>query len=142
MAQAKKVFLVSCVGQKLTRPAPAAELYTSPWFTKARQRIREAGHPWFILSAKYGLLSPDSVIAPYEQTLRKLPASDRRAWALRVMQQFKTDLTSADEVVILAGLSYRENLLECLHQKFDSVCVPMKNMTIGRQLQWLSHAKF
>ena len=32
----------------------------------------------FILSAKYGLLSPDEVIDPYEQTLKNMRGEERR----------------------------------------------------------------
>lgn len=63
------VFLVACVAAKLDRPAPARDLYASPWFQKARAYVERQGGAWFILSAKHGLIAPETVIAPYDETL-------------------------------------------------------------------------
>ena len=52
------LYLVSCVGQKLSVPAPAADLYTSAWFRKARSYVAESGEPWFILSGNTGSFIP------------------------------------------------------------------------------------
>ncbi len=40
--------------------------------------MERTGAPWFILSAEYGLLSPETEIAPYERTLNTMSVSDRR----------------------------------------------------------------
>src|SRR3546814_2942975 len=63
------VFLVACVAAKLDRPAPARDLYASPWFQKARAYVERQGGAWFILSAKHGLIAPETVIARYDETL-------------------------------------------------------------------------
>src|SRR3546814_861850 len=54
------VFLVACVAAKLDRPAPARDLYASPWFQKARAYVERQGGAWFILSAKHGLTAPET----------------------------------------------------------------------------------
>lgn len=59
-------------------------LYVSPWFQLARAYVERTGQPWFILSAEYGLLDPDQVIAPYDRMLVHMPADERRAWARNV----------------------------------------------------------
>ena len=135
-----RVFLVSCVAGKRSGPTPAAELYTSAWFIKARELVEASGEPWFILSAEHGLLAPDQVIAPYERTLNTMSASERREWARRVQQQMEVSLPEADEVVVLAGNRYRENLMPYLREQFWKVTVPMEGLTIGRQLSWLDNA--
>ena len=136
-----RVFLVSCVAGKRAKPTPAAELYTSAWFIKTRELVEASGEPWFILSAEHGLLAPDMVIAPYERTLNTMSASERREWARRVQQQMEESLPKADEVVVLAGNRYRENLMTYLRKRFSTVTVPMEGLTIGRQLSWLDNAK-
>lgn len=79
------VFLVACVAAKLDRPAPARDLYASPWFQKARAYVERQGGAWFILSAKHGLTAPETVIAPYDETLGAMQAGERRqlAWLTR-----------------------------------------------------------
>jgi hypothetical protein len=140
MAEAKRIFLVSCVGLKKTEPAPAAELYISPWFSMARHLVERAGVPWFILSAEHGLVAPDAVIAPYDRTLNTMGVADRRAWADRVRRQLEVLSLDADEVVILAGERYREYLMPWLRERFLRVTVPMERLPIGRQLSWMKHA--
>jgi len=63
----------------------------------ARDLVEKTGQPWFILSAKYGLLSPDTVVLPYEKTLNTMGVFDRRAWAEMVKQQMDEGLSEADE---------------------------------------------
>src|SRR3546814_1566107 len=46
------VFLVACVAAKLDRPAPARDLYASPWFQKARAYVERQGGAWFILRSE------------------------------------------------------------------------------------------
>src|SRR5262249_3487912 len=43
----RRAILVSCAATKLDHPAPAADLYTSPLFIKARSYAEASGHPWF-----------------------------------------------------------------------------------------------
>jgi len=136
-----RVFLVSCVAGKRSEPTPAAELYTSAWFIKARELVEASGEPWFILSAEHGLLAPDQVIAPYERTLNTISASERRDWGQRVQQQIEARPINADEVVVLAGNRYRANLMPYLRKRFSKVTVPMEGLTIGRQLSWLDNAE-
>ena len=64
--------LVSCVGKKLPHSAQANALYTSDWFRKTRSFVDAKGWPWFILSAKYGIVAPEQVIEPYEKTLNTM----------------------------------------------------------------------
>ena len=73
--------LVSCVSQKLSEPAPARLLYQSEWFTKVRSLVETQKADWLILSALYGVLAPDTRIAPYEKTLNSAGVVERRAWA-------------------------------------------------------------
>src|SRR6266545_8383566 len=75
------VYLVSCVSKKRTNPSPARDLYISDWFLKARDYVESTHSPWFILSAEYGLVSPDQVLAPYERTLNTMSKAERNAWA-------------------------------------------------------------
>jgi hypothetical protein len=76
------IILVACCGPKLAGPAPAADLYVSTLFKKARTYAERRGR-WFILSALHGLVDPKMVIAPYDVTLKKMPAQKRREWARR-----------------------------------------------------------
>jgi len=88
----------------------------------------------FILSAKYGLVPLDEAIEPYDVTLNKMSARERRHWAAKVISQLQQhcDLEN-DHFVILAGKKYRQYLLPHLR----SYEVPLAGLPIGKQLQFL-----
>jgi hypothetical protein len=109
-----------------------------PWFLAVRRYIEAAGDPWCILSAKYGLVRPGQVLAPYDETLNKMKIAERRAWATRVMVQMDDLMPSVRTVVVFAGLRYREFLMEYMSQRW-TVEVPLKGLRIGKQMQWLAH---
>ena len=133
------VYLVSCVSRKVGYPTQAQDLYISDWFHKARQYVFP--HPWFILSAKYGLVPPTKIIAPYEATLIRMNKEERRRWAVRVEAAIKKAIPLVDKkcetLVFLAGDRYREFLVPALDSHGYRIEVPMELLPIGKQLQWL-----
>lgn len=135
------VALVSCVSAKRAIPCEARDLYISPWFMKAKAHVEAMDSQWFILSAEYGLLHPDQVVAPYERTLNKMNIQERQEWARRVMGQLSPYLLGIDRVVVLAGERYREFLLAPLRRAIPLVEVPMVGLTIGRQLKWFGEQR-
>jgi hypothetical protein len=135
------VYLISCVKKKRTKPSPARELYRSDWFKKAREYVETSNCAWFVLSAKYGLVSPDQIISPYKKTLNKMLVSERKAWAEKVLRQLQKAMPQLSQVIVLAGERYREFLIPNLEVDRVSVVVPMKGLAIGQQLRWLSRNK-
>jgi hypothetical protein len=131
------ICLVSCVGAKRTTAAPAKALYQSDWFIKARAYAEAISQRWFILSAKHGLVHPDDVIAPYEQTLNTMDIAGRRNWARLVQSQMDDAIPDAAQIVVLAGQRYREFLMDYLGRRAHTVEVPMAGLRIGEQLGWL-----
>ena len=116
-------------------------LYRSPWFGFARAWVEREAAPWYILSARYGLVHPDTEIAPYDETLNTMGVAQRREWATRVKAQMDETLLDAGEVVVFAGQRYREFLDDYLRGRFDSVKVPMEGLRIGQQLSWLKRGQ-
>jgi Family of unknown function (DUF6884) len=129
------VVLLSCVKSKRTVRCRAADMYISPLFRKMMAYANTLSPKrLFILSAKYGLLSPDDLIDPYQCTLKDMKPSECRAWAENVLSTLRQNCDlDADEFVFLAGVPYRANLLP--HIKHFTV--PMKGLGLGKQLRWL-----
>jgi hypothetical protein len=71
------------------------DLYKSDWFLKARHYVESTGRPWFILSAKYGLVPPDRILAPHEQSLNAMHKSDRQKWARMVEAEMEKPVVPA-----------------------------------------------
>lgn len=138
------VYLVACTKTKARSPCAAKDLYTSPWFRKARRYVEARSGCWFILSAEHGLLDPERVIAPYETTLKRMDRPQRVAWAQRVHRQLLARRLLPGflaKIVILAGLDYREHLEHWLTlggRDPRGVEVPLRGLGLGRQLAWLT----
>ncbi len=134
---AEAVYLVSCVKTKRATAAPAGELYISDWFKSARAFVESRGSRWFILSAKYGLVDPGSIVEPYEKTLKQQPIGVRRQWAAQVTGQLLMDVPNLTTIVMLAGQTYAEFLIPRLRAAGIEVVQPMAGLSFGNQLGWL-----
>jgi len=131
----KQIALIACASQKLPHRAKARDLYSSTLFQLNLQyAICRQVDRIEILSAKYGLLDPDTEIEPYNVTLNSMSAADVKRWAEEVLVQLDDcyDLQSG-HFIILAGMKYRKHLIPYM----TSYEVPMEGLPIGKQLQFL-----
>lgn len=141
MSTSSRAFLVACsAGKVKTGPVPARDLYISQLFTLARRYAEKFGDPWFILSAKFGLLDPLQLVAPYDESLNDKRVDERAAWARMVAAKVQQQQLARIELVILAGRAYRDPLQQLLEAQGHTVTVPMQGLAIGKQLQFLTHA--
>jgi hypothetical protein len=132
----RKIVLISCVSKKRSYKSKAKDLYLSPLFIKSlKYAYKLKPDTIFILSAKYGLLDLNMEIEPYNLTLNSMSASNVKLWADKVLRQLSalSDFTQ-DHFIFLAGMKYRKHLMPHLR----SIDVPLKGLTIGKQLQFLS----
>ncbi|MCI0559167.1 MAG: hypothetical protein MN733_11775 [Nitrososphaera sp.] len=131
------IFLLSCSKTKRERRLPAKDIYASPLFHKARAYAEKVADRFYILSAKHGLVTPDTVIAPYDDTLRSKTVAERKEWAQKVLTKLKPLLLPGDKITILAGRAYREFLLDELRSVGCVIDTPLAGMSIGQQLKYL-----
>ncbi|WP_292531565.1 DUF6884 domain-containing protein [Mesorhizobium sp.] len=132
------VVLISCVKSKLSHEAAARDLYTSPLFTGPRGLAEGNRVRWYVLSALYGLVAPQSVIAPYDFTLNTRGVSERREWTDRVFRALILAEPDLRRVIMFAGHRYREFLTLKLLERGIHVDVPMEGLRQGEQLAWLA----
>ncbi|MFF8387721.1 DUF6884 domain-containing protein [Streptomyces kanasensis] len=137
-AVGRPVVVIPCSAGKRPLPdgveeLPAAQLYTGPYFTKclaAAQAI--PGGRVVIVSAEYGLITPDTPIRPYEKRLdpRTVDHAKHRAQA-RAMGR---PLRYAPEVIALAGKDYADAAAAV----WPHLRRPLAGAGIGTQLQRLT----
>lgn len=133
----RTVYLVACAQQKTATAQPAAYLYQSPWFKKARRHVLEHMGPrdgWLILSALHEVVHPTEKVAPYDLSLATMTADQRRAWGRRVVDTLSATLPRGVHLVVLAGGHYREALRPLFEGR--RVSFPLAGLGIGQQLQW------
>jgi GNAT superfamily N-acetyltransferase len=129
-----KVGLVACCGKKLSGHHAARDLYQSALFRKSRQWVEANCDRWLILSAKYGVVDPETEIEDYDQTLNAMPIGERHAWSECVAAQMHALTDASDEIVILAGSRY------CGWTDGFAVQRPLAGLGIGKQLQLLTRS--
>ena len=89
------------------------------------------GAPWFILSAKHGLLAPDEIIDPYDIPLKQ------RGWSEKVIAQMEDKLPHANGVVLFAGIPYRQFILPYLKDRYGEVSLPLEGLGYQQQINLL-----
>ena len=137
---ATRVALIPCGKHKRDSASPARDLYQSQLFRGLRHYAETHADAWYILSAQHGVLRPEQVVEPYERTLNTMPKRERLAWAERVQMQLLELLPVGAEVILLAGLRYRVEIVPFLRERGFSVSVPLEGLPIGNQLQRLKQA--
>jgi len=135
-----QIGLVSCTKSKRTKPAIPRDLYdTSALFRKARGYCESHHETWYVLSAKHGLLEPDSSeIEPYDETLTDATVDERREWSSQVAEQLSDAGLLDDDIVLVihAGKAYYEHLLPQIEPEVAEVHIPTEELAIGETLAW------
>lgn len=132
------LLLVGCVKTKLGFPAPADELFVSPLFRYRRDFAERSGAPWFILSARHGLVRPDQLIEPYDVCLARRPVAERRAWAARIVDELVGHIGNPGGRVIEihAGSAHAHLVAERLTDSGAIVRLPLRGLSQGGHLAW------
>ena len=134
------LILVGCVKSKRHRHSLARDIYTSTLWKYRRSYAELHGCPWYILSAKHGLLVPSTWIEPYELSLADLSAAERRKWSLGVLDDLAAEVPTLDgkTIEIHAGKPYVEFGLENgLREAGAVVRRPLAHIVgLGRQYVW------
>jgi len=133
-----RIGLVGCVKGKRSQRSRAKDLYTSGLFIKARRYVERCYDRWYILSAKYGLVDPETIIEPYDETLKDKSVQERLTWSERASEQIHAAFPDPSNLVLFfhAGERYREFLIPRLEDKRYHCEVPLKGLGIGEQKAW------
>lgn len=132
------VILVGCVRTKRAVASAAGELFASPLFEGRRRYAAASGLPWYILSAKFGLLAPDDVIGPYDVYLADQSPGYRKAWGEFVAAQLeqREHALGGRTIEVHAGAAYAGPLRAPLAARGAMLAVPLAHLGLGEQLAW------
>ena len=131
------IALIGCSKRKSDELTNAKDLYQGALFKLSYQYAHLIADDSFILSAKYNVISPYTLIHPYDYCLKDLGRKLRKEWAKNVISNLRVMTTlNTDKYIILAGKNYYEFLLPYL----PNYEVPMMRLGIGEQLKFLKQA--
>lgn len=128
--EADSITLIQCTDSKRQEPSKAKLLYDkSTYFCKMRDYAEAKGNPWFILSAKHGLVHPETELEPYD------------AFSLSEQQatEIATEIASMGvcTVRLVAGWTYTNPLIPELEQHGVDVIELCAGLSIGERMQRL-----
>lgn len=137
----RKIGLISCVKSKKEIGCKAKDMYISPWFRKGYEYLSYRCDVIYIMSAKYGLLSSDTFILPYNESLLKMNKRKRMIWSYKMIKSLerKTDLKN-DYFIILGGKKYIEYICQKIPNfelPFEKIPTPPPHGNIV-QMHWLN----
>jgi hypothetical protein len=133
----RRIGLISCVKDKEDYATVASKLYKSKLFLYSKKYAERNYDAYFILSAKYGLIFPDEVVQPYDETLIGKSADEKKQWSLNIFHFIISNYNpDTAEFYIHAGKDYRKYLLPMLEEYGFKVYVPLQGLGIGQQLQF------
>jgi diphthamide synthase (EF-2-diphthine--ammonia ligase) len=85
----KRIVLVTgCGKKKEDKPQVAGLLYKSSRIRHLYRRSKELGIPFYILSAKYGLVDSNDVIEPYDQIMTKERINELKSQVSGILRNF------------------------------------------------------
>jgi hypothetical protein len=98
--------------------------------------------PWYLLSSKYGLLSPEDMIGPYDVSLADESRDYRRAWGQFVAAQLARlrGALQGQTIEIHAGAAFVDPLRAPLGNRGVRLFVPLGHLRHGEQLSWYGTA--
>ena len=100
--------IVVCSKQKFDHKAPASELYQGDMFKKSKLIAIKLQADFYILSAKYGLITGSKIIEPYETVIQTKKDKDRLR--LNLDGKILENLALYGKVIIIMGQKYRDVL--------------------------------
>jgi hypothetical protein len=123
------IAFIGCSKSKRNHSCSAKDMYLGELFKKAFKYCLVNNFTIYVLSAKYGLLSPNQIIDPYDQTLNTMSQAERRIWYDLVRTQLYHLQVPDFLFYFFCGEKY--------HLPFQGN-KPLQGLSIGRQLQWFN----
>ena len=142
---AARMILIGCGKRKSLSPCRADAMYTGSLFLKRLEYAKRSGWPYFIVSAKYGLIPPHTMIAPYDLTVTDLATLELSAWQLGVVQALLTELSEPFDprrflVELHMGSDYAEPLRSVLPAVGINYDWPVRGLSQGDQMRWYTRS--
>lgn len=128
------VVLIGCGKSKQNKKCQAQNMYIGKYFKTCLDYAKTFKSDVYILSAKYGLLSLEQEIEPYDKTLNTMSKSDSLKWKDTVEKQILESGIPLDEVVFVCGKNYSKHI----SKMFKKCVYPLEGLTgMGHQISYM-----
>jgi hypothetical protein len=117
---------------------PAQEQDGSPLFLKRLRYAQGMGKPYYVYSAKHGLVDPNEMIHAHDVVMDDLSPNERQALGQNAVARLKNDRGQLDGVIVEVHGS--KSSIAALNPYFSAegarMLTPTDNMTMPEQLDW------
>jgi hypothetical protein len=121
-----RLVLIGSSGATVTEPVPVARLFSSPGFARARDAAVRARLPWFVISAKHGLLDAGDVVSPFDLQIGDQSAGYRTAWGEWVVAQLAERVRlDGVTVEVHGGVDFAQPLRQPLARRGAALEIPL-----------------
>jgi hypothetical protein len=137
-AMSADLLVIGCVSQKRATPSPARDLYTSDLWARRRRYAEASGIRWVIFSAEYAIVDPDTVIAPYDRSLKAASPAEIRAIGERAARGLEEGFgpLHGKTIEVHADAAYVSAREPELRRREAKLIWPLQGLRVGEQLHW------
>jgi hypothetical protein len=131
------VAIIPCTNQKAAVAGPAREVWSGAHFQLVLAHAEMFYDKVLVMSYKYGFISPDMEIEPYDINIAYASAAEKLQWWFKVRQDIHDLVDEKPKLVALyTGNTERERVMrEFVRSGFREVIVPWGDATVGQRMQ-------
>ena len=133
----QSIFIINCSKEKLNYPIKASDMYCSERFILSKKIAKKQGNKWYVLSAKYGLISPDTIIEPYDISVNDWSEKEKKEYASKVIKQISDYGIGKDRLVFLCNSPYTNDILKKLEKKKCQIVAPFFHLKENLYFRYL-----
>jgi hypothetical protein len=116
----------------------ARDFYVSEIFGLQRTIAEGRRRPWYVMSARNGLLHPEAAVDPYLETFGHMTAEELTRWAARIAGQVEVALGGLSGLVL--EIHAEDAVITALEQAFLAtgawVYAPLRTASPSDRVQW------
>lgn len=134
--EGRTIAIIPCTNQKSTTGGPARDVWIGNHFQLVLAHAEMFYDEVLVMSYKYGLISPDFIIEPYNIDIRYSKAADRIKWWFALKKQIKELAETKPLLVALyTGNFERERIVrEFVVNDVKQVILPFEGLRIGERM--------
>ncbi len=135
------IIVVGCGRKKKRSVAQARTLYVSDRFRTCRAVAETLSAQYLILSARHGLIAPETTLDPYELDLGALSEESKRSWADSALDYLYRTNKGAPITLLAAG-TYGESIMEGNAHRTEllPISAPLANIDTRHHQDWLNQS--
>jgi hypothetical protein len=129
------IAIIPCTNQKSDEPGPARDVWFGTHFQLTLMHAEEFYDVVYIMSFKYGMITPDFVIEPYDMNIHFEPLPMRVRWKRMVMQQLQDMVQKHHPTVVglYVGKADQDWLTKAFNGRGAIVLVPWAGLGTGQR---------